>query len=60
VQLVPNDDGLVLTVKSLSESIVPYAALQHLMCSIGLKLSAEENPAYRNNEAMISVLKKPS
>lgn len=60
VQLVPNEDGLVLTVKSLRESLVPFASLQHLMCSIGLKLNAEENPTYRDNEAMLSVLRKPS
>ena len=60
VQLVPNDGGLVLTVKSLRESLIPFTSLQHLMCSIGLKLSAEEDPKYRDNEAMLSVLRKPS
>jgi uncharacterized iron-regulated membrane protein len=60
VQLVPNENGLVLTVKSLEDLTGPYATLQHLMCAVGLKLFAEENPTYHNNEAMISVLRKPS
>ena len=59
-QLVPNQNGLVLTVKSLHELNSPFAIFQHLMCSIGLKLDAEENPALRENEAMLSVLRKPT
>lgn len=61
-QLVPNANGLVMTVKSIAitQAIQPFAHLQRLMHEIGLPFDVEEDPARRDGEAMLSVLRKPT
>jgi hypothetical protein len=59
VQLEPNADGLIMSVKSISRPTEAHAQFQRLMHSLGLPLRVEEVMALRDNEAVLIVLRKP-
>ena len=58
VQLAPSANGLVMTVKDKSKPVIAFVAFQRLMNSIGLVFDVEQDPTRRENEAMLSVLRK--
>lgn len=61
VQLEPNADGLVMTIKSraIAPEMQAFAHFQRVMTAVGLPFAVEENSKYGDREAHLSVLKKP-
>lgn len=62
VQLEPSLTGLILSVQSLEPSIAmqPFARFQILMNQLGLETTTDIDPGLRENEAILSILKKPN
>lgn len=59
VQHVPSADGLQLMVKSMNNPHPAFAHFQRLVHSLGIAIPVGEDPAYRDNEATLEILKKP-
>jgi hypothetical protein len=59
IQLAPDPDGLVLRVKSKTNPNQAFAHFQHLVHSLGIAIPVHEEPAFRENEAMLTILRKP-
>jgi len=59
VQVEPNQNGMVLTVKNLNNTMEAFSKFQQLMFSIGLPVNAEAEALRRDNEAVLHILRKP-
>ena len=60
MQVAPNGDGMVLQVKSKETPIKAFVIFQHLLHKHGLKLGVQEEPSYHQDQAQLSILRKPT
>ena len=61
-QLAPNEDGLVLTVKSLDASVEnqPFTRFHQAIIALGFPHKVEIDETLRDREGVLHVLKKPA
>lgn len=58
-QVEPHPDGLVLRVKTMSKPNPAFVAFQHLVHSLGIAIPVQEAREFGDNEAMLTILRKP-